>query len=183
VGPTSWRLNWSSLEKVCPVKELLIAGARWNTWPTHYYRVHAGILCHTVVPQYNVHAMYILENSTYNRTSASCSGQTIAFHGNFYHGSFGYYAIYAETQGAYCMQDGTAYLTVSGLGKYDINGLRLAQDRGDVEYRMSYWYIFTGTSFTLVRIPTLRRSFVSCRRFAKHCDQMAEPIRIQEAIV
>ncbi|KAE9019623.1 hypothetical protein PR003_g14842 [Phytophthora rubi] len=135
--------------KFCPVKEWLVAGARCNTKSTHYYRINNRILCRTTAPQYNAHGMYILENTTvepYNATYASCSGQTTHFHGNFYHGSIGYFAIYAETQGIFCSSDNTAYIAVSGRGTYDINGQRLAHDRGEYGYRKSYWNIFTGTT-------------------------------------
>ncbi|EGZ30638.1 hypothetical protein PHYSODRAFT_476057, partial [Phytophthora sojae] len=177
ITPVDAMMETSDLFKVCPVTSMFFAGARWNACPTHYFRLEDRILCHIVVPQYNAHGGYFIVNRTtipHENSPSSCDDNRFPLNGNFYHVSIGFYSIYAEMSGTFCSSDDTAYLTVSGVGTYDINGLQLADDRGSGGYRMSYWNIFTGTSFTLVRIFTQRRSFVSCRRFAKRCDQMSE---------
>ncbi|GMF30656.1 unnamed protein product [Phytophthora fragariaefolia] len=186
IAPANATMETTDLFNVCPATSMVFAGARWNICPTHYCRLQSGVLCHIVVPQYNTHGSYFIMNrrtTPHRTTPPSCADDSFPFYGNFYHGSIGYYSIYAEESGTFCRLDNTSYVTVSGLGTYDINGLQLVMDRGGLGYRRSYWYIFTGTAFILVRSFMLRRSFVSCRRFAQRCDQMAESIRIQEAVV
>eukprot|EP00644_Phytophthora_capsici_P006167 jgi/Phyca11/117241/e_gw1.32.173.1 len=186
VTPADAVRETNDLLQLCPSTAMVIAGARWNACPTHYYRVKNKILCHIVVPQYNAHGSFILENYTttpHDTTPSSCVDQSYPFAGYFYHGSIGYYSIFAEASGTFCTLDNTAYIRVNGVGTYDTNGVNLANDRGDSGYRMSYWYIVSGTAFILVRGVTLRRSFVSCKRFANRCDLTKEAVRIQEAVV
>ncbi|OWZ16633.1 hypothetical protein PHMEG_0009547 [Phytophthora megakarya] len=186
ITPAAVEMETIDLLTFCPATAMVIAGARWNASPTHYYRIKNGVRCHIVVPQYNAHGNYIMPNYTvipHATTPASCAHQSYPFEGNFYHGSIGYYSIYAEASGTFCSLDNTAYIRVNAVGTYDINGVQLTNDRGGYGYRKSYWYMFTGTLFILVRAFTLRRSFVSCKRFAKRCDFMGESVRIQEAVV
>ncbi|ETK74636.1 hypothetical protein L915_18609 [Phytophthora nicotianae] len=176
----------TDLLNLCPATVMVIAGARWNACPTHYYRIKNGVRCHFTVPQYNAHGNYVMMNHTvmpHDTSSSSCADHSFPLEGNFYHGSIGYYSIYAAASGTFCSLDNTTYLRVSAVGTYDTNGSNLAYDRGEHGYRKSYWYILTGTAFILVRCVTLRRSFVSCKIFARRCDCIVESIRIQEAVV
>ncbi|KAG7381581.1 hypothetical protein PHYPSEUDO_005821 [Phytophthora pseudosyringae] len=183
VTPSGLPVETADLHAMCPVTAMFFAGAGWNVCPTHYYRLESGVFCHIIVPQYNVHGNYVLRNHSDVSTSSSCSNRSFPFEMNFYHGSIGYYSIYAEANGTFCTQDNTAYVQVNGVGTYDINGVRLAEDKGTHAYRMSYWYIVSGTVFVLVRGFALRRSFVVCKRFAERYDRIGESIRIQEAVV
>lgn len=60
VTPTDIVPSTGDLLQRCPVKELYMAGAWWNISPIHYFHVEKGLLCHYVMPQYNVHGSYFL---------------------------------------------------------------------------------------------------------------------------
>ncbi|KAF1784325.1 hypothetical protein GQ600_10376 [Phytophthora cactorum] len=175
-----------NLEELCPVDGLMVAGAWWNVGVTHSYNMSTGRICHFVVPQYNIHGAYRLgtERVTPSSTTpASCSSESYDFQHYFYHGSIGYYAFYEEASGTYCANDRTAYVRVNGLGTYDSNGARLADDTGDITYRRSYWYGFFGAIWIAYRSILMRRSYVSCKRYGRRCDKLQEKIRFQDAVV
>jgi len=169
-----------------PVHELFMAGAWWNVSPTHYFQVANGLLCHYVMPQYNVHGNYFLgydKVEPFRTTPDNCADQSYPFESYFYHGSIGGCSFYIEGVGTYCALDKTAYDVVMGVGTFDINGERLASEKGDTTYRKSYWYGITGSAWIAYRFWMLRRSFVTCRRFVKRCDPAAERISFQDALV
>ncbi|EGZ09787.1 hypothetical protein PHYSODRAFT_338520 [Phytophthora sojae] len=115
----------------------------WNIDITHFYLVDHGLLCHFVVPQYNVHGNYLIGDSKvepFPTTPTNCVSDSYAVELYFYHGSIGYYSFYEEVAGTYCSIDKTVYGLVGGLGTYDLNGYNLANDAGSEGYRWSYWY-------------------------------------------
>jgi hypothetical protein len=176
----------ADMETLCPVEGLVIAGAWWNVGMTHYYEVEQGRVCHFVVPQYNIHGAYILGTKLVppsDTTPASCSGNCYDLEYYFYHGSIGYYAFYEEAIGTYCANDNTGYVSVQGLGTYDSNGADLANNIGDTTYRRSYWYGLFGSVWILYRSTMLRRSYISCKRYGRRCDNLHEPMRFKDAVV
>ncbi|KAL3673732.1 hypothetical protein V7S43_001428 [Phytophthora oleae] len=163
-----------------------MAASRWNLSPTHYYRLENGLLCHYVMPQYNVHGNYFLDEhkaTPYRTTPDNCATDSYPFEYYFYHGSIGYYSFYIEGKGTYCALDNTAYDVVRGVGTYDINGASVANNKGDTFYRKSFWYGFTGLMWIAYRLWMIRRSFVSCKRFIRRCDPTADRISFQDAMV
>ncbi|KAJ8577590.1 hypothetical protein ON010_g1616 [Phytophthora cinnamomi] len=186
VTPNDGVLQTTNLLQQCPVNELYMAGAWWNISPTHYYRVDNGVLCHYVMPQYNVHGSYFLgfnKVTPFRTTPTNCADDSYPFESYFYHGSIGYYSFYIEGEGTFCALDNTAYDVVKAVGTYDINGARLANDKGDAFYRESYWYGLTGAVWITYRFWMIRRSFVSCKRFARRCDPASKRISFQDALV
>ncbi|RLN87080.1 hypothetical protein BBJ28_00017927 [Nothophytophthora sp. Chile5] len=176
----------ADLRERCPVEGLLIAGVWWNVLPTHYFPSQNDRLCHFIVPQYNIHGIYVVGNERTKpsaSTPASCAGESFPFQHYFYHGSIGYYAFYEEAVGTYCVHDKTAYVFVGGLGTFDINGATLTNDRGSTEYRSSYWYGLAGSIWVGYRALMLRRSYVACKRYGKSCDSMREALRMKDAMV
>ncbi|EEY69269.1 uncharacterized protein PITG_05484 [Phytophthora infestans T30-4] len=175
-----------NLKELCPVEGLMVAGAWWNVGVTHSYDKSTGRICHFVVPQYNIHGAYHLGTERVapsSTTPASCSDESYPFQHYFYHGSIGYYALYEEASGTYCVNDRTAYVRVNGLGTYDSNGVWLANDTGDINYRRSYWYGFFCAIWIMYRSILMRRSYISCKRYGRRCDNMQEIIRFQDAVV
>lgn len=189
-----------NLTEICPVAGLQIAGAWWNAYPTHYYTAHddshgfIGRICHFVIPQYNIHGAYHIDHveeasaSSQKALPASCgsSDHQFAIDYYFYHGSIGYYSFYEEGEGAFCADDDTAYVTVAKLGSHDVNGKFLAEDvpaAGGSEYRQSYYYGIFGVCWIGYRALVLRRSFITCFRFARRCNEMREPIAMRHAVV
>ncbi|EGZ27998.1 hypothetical protein PHYSODRAFT_321704 [Phytophthora sojae] len=119
------------------------------------------------MPQYNVHGSYFLgfnKAEPYKTTPANCANDSYPFESYFYHGSIGYYSFYIEGEGTLCALDSTAYDIVKAVGTFDINGSRLANDKGDGFYRKSY-------------------CFVSCKRFVRRCNPADERISFQDAFV
>ncbi|KAG7401906.1 hypothetical protein PHYBOEH_009486 [Phytophthora boehmeriae] len=171
----------------CPVEWLFMAGAWWNISPTNYYRVEGGLLCHYLMPQYNVHGNYFLGThktaTLYHTVPRSCANESYPFENYFYHGSIGYYSFYIEGQGTYCALDNAAYDKVLGLGTYDTNGANLIRDGGESGYRKSYWYGLTGIAWIVYRCWVVRRSFIMCKRFARRCSPTSERITLQGAMV
>ncbi|KAL3667991.1 hypothetical protein V7S43_006865 [Phytophthora oleae] len=186
ITPVSGVEDTTDLHKMCPVNELFMAGAYWNVAPTHYYYVKDGVLCHYLMPQYNLHGNYFLGNTTvepYRTTPASFKQHSYRFANYFYHGSIGYYSFYAEGEGTFCALDNIAYDIMKGVGTLDINGASLAHDKGRIGYQRSYWYAFTGSTLIVIRCWVLRRSYIACKRFARLCEQFSEPICFQNAVV
>ncbi|KAG1706941.1 hypothetical protein DVH05_027791 [Phytophthora capsici] len=101
----------------------------------------------------------------------------------FYHGSIGFYSFYEEQTGSYCPTDNTAYIVGQGLGTSDLNGPSLATDRGKTHYRYSLWYILGGAIWLVYRALVLRRSFISCKRYGRMCDELGEELNRKEAMV
>ncbi|RLN87317.1 hypothetical protein BBJ28_00016387 [Nothophytophthora sp. Chile5] len=111
--PAGGVLETADLWHFCPVEAWFTAGVWWNISPTHYFRARDGFICHYVLPQYNVHGNYYLGNRTvapYATSPASCAQQSTPFEHYFYHGSIGYYSLYGEVKGTYCIGDKTARL-------------------------------------------------------------------------
>ncbi|KAG7388692.1 hypothetical protein PHYPSEUDO_011885 [Phytophthora pseudosyringae] len=186
VVPVGTEAEAANLKEVCPVEGLMVAGAWWNVGVTHSYTVPHGRICHFVVPQYNIHGAYQLGTERVppsHTTPASCSDESYEFQHYFYHGSIGFYAFYEEASGTYCANDQTAYVQVNGLGTYDSNGASLANDTGDTTYRRSYWYGFFGAIWVAYRSILMRRSYISCKRYGRRCDNMQETIRFKDAVV
>ncbi|GMF27778.1 unnamed protein product [Phytophthora lilii] len=186
VVPSGTAIETVNREELCPVEGLMVAGAWWNVGITHYYTVPGGRICHFVVAQYNIHGAYHLgteRTAPSSTTPASCSGESYEFNHYFYHGSIGYYGFYEEASGTYCANDQTAYVRVNGLGTYDSNGASLADDTGDITYRRSYWYGVFGAVWIAYRSILMRRSYISCKRYGRRCDNMQEKIRFKDAVV
>ncbi|KAE9029462.1 hypothetical protein PF005_g2288 [Phytophthora fragariae] len=119
----------------------------------------------------------------YYTTPSSCLNDSFSYDQYFYHGSIGFYAFYEEQTGSYCSKDNTAYIVGQGLGTFDINGPKLADDTGSSNYLQSYWYCLVGAIWLTYRIFVLRRCFVSCKRHGRMCDEMNEDLRRKEVVV
>jgi hypothetical protein len=168
----------------CPVRGIFIAGAWWNINPTHYYMKETRLLCHFVMPQFNMHGTYHMNSEAANDADkGDCTTDTTAIDYYFYHGSIGYYAFYEEGFGTYCADDWTATIVVTKLGSYDINGQWLAQDTGSPYYRQSYWFGIAGLVWILYRALVIRRSFIMFKRHLHRCHAHGTKLGISDAIV
>lgn len=177
---------YDDLDSRCPLQWLHIADIRWNVDSTHYYKTPHGWLCHFVMPQYNVHGNYWIDQTkaqASSQTPATCAEDTFPLEYYFYHGSIGYYAFYEEGRGTFCAQDNTAHVTVQGLGTFDSNGSHLAEDTGSTFYRESCWYGVFGVIWTTYRGIQMRRCYISCKRYGKRCERMREGLRRKIAMV
>ncbi|KAL3667992.1 hypothetical protein V7S43_006866 [Phytophthora oleae] len=186
VDPEDGMKKTTNIWEFCPVKEWYAAGVYWNVMPTHYFHLEDGSLCHYVIPQYNAHGNYFVGNQTtepFPTSPADCAGDSYPFQHYFYHGSIGYYSLYGEVKGTYCPKYDVAYVLVGGLGTFDINGPPLAKDGGENRYRRSYWYATTGAIWIIVRCWILRRSFVSCIRFARTSNRICKHMGLQDVMV
>ncbi|KAJ8576594.1 hypothetical protein ON010_g2614 [Phytophthora cinnamomi] len=186
VVPPDLQKETANLTEVCPVTAFVLAGVWWNFEATHYYKADQGIVCHAVVPQYNLHGNYFIGSSKttpYHTTPSSCANDSYPFEQYLYHGSIGYYSFYEGEVGTYCAKSTTAYIIVEVLGSYDINGSFLAKDTGSTESRRSYWYSIAGAIWLVYRSLMIRRSFVSCRRYGRRCDELGESLTYQAAMV
>ncbi|KAL3671171.1 hypothetical protein V7S43_004352 [Phytophthora oleae] len=186
VVPPDLPKQTENVTATCPVQAFVLAGVWWNFETVHYYNTVQGIVCHGVVPQYNLHGNYVLGDSKvppYKSTPAECANDSVPFDLYLYHGSIGYYSFYEGETGTYCTQDNTAYIVVEVLGTYDINGMFLAEDTGSTNYRCSYWYGIGGGMWLVYRALTIRRSFVSCSRFGWRCGELGESLDKQEAMI
>jgi hypothetical protein len=186
VVPPDQEKEAANLAQICPVQSIVLAGVWWNFEPTHYYKALQSVVCHTVVPQYNLHGNYVIGNTTvtpFHTTPSSCANDSYPFELYMYHGSVGFYSFYEGEVGTYCAKDKTAYIFVEALGTYDINGKFLAEDTGSTKPRMSYWYTVTGGFWLVYRALTIRRSFVSCRRYGWRCARLGEGLNHREATV
>ncbi|EGZ09336.1 hypothetical protein PHYSODRAFT_524550, partial [Phytophthora sojae] len=186
----------ANLTQVCPVQALVLAGVWWNFEPTHYFTTSNGIVCHAVVPQYNTHGNNFIGSSKvtpYRTAPSSCANNSFPLQVYFYHASIGFYSFYEGEVGTYCSKDKTAYIAVEVLGAYDINGSFLANDTGSTEPRVSYWYGVAGAIWLMYRGLLIRRrysllrnygrSYLSCRRYGRRCDELREKLDQQEAVV
>ncbi|KAE9049449.1 hypothetical protein PR001_g3300 [Phytophthora rubi] len=170
VVPSELPKQTANLTTLCPVTAFVLAGIWCNFEATHYYRADQGIVCHAVMPQFNLHGNYFMGSSKvtpYPTTPSSCADDSLAFEQYLYHGSIGYYSYYEGEVGTYCTKDNTAYITVEVMGTYDINGAHLAADTGSTNTRISYWYIIVGVVWLVYRALTIRRSCVLCRRYGR----------------
>ncbi|GMF13899.1 unnamed protein product [Phytophthora lilii] len=186
VVPPDLQRETANLTEHCPVTAFVLAGVWWNFETTHYYKADQGIVCHAVVPQYNLHGNYFIGNiktKAYQTTPSSCANDSFPFEQYLYHGSIGYYSYYEGEVGTYCAKDNTAYIVVEVLGTYDINGVFLADGTGTTESRMSWWYSIVGAIWLVYRALMIRRSYVSCRRYGRRCDELGEKLDHQEAMV
>ncbi|GMF47381.1 unnamed protein product [Phytophthora fragariaefolia] len=186
IVPSGLEKETVNLKDACPVDGMLLSGSWFNIDPTHYFSTQNGQLCHFVVPQYNVHGTFLIQKVTaepYYTTPSSCINDSFTYDQYFYHGSIGFYAFYEEQVGSYCKKDNTAYIVGQGLGTFDINGTRLANDTGKSNYRKSYWYCLCGAIWLTYRALVLRRCFVSCKRHGRMCDEMNEDLNRKEAMV
>lgn len=186
IVPSGIQKEAANLMELCPVQALILSGVWWNVEPTHYYVVGDNRLCHFVAPQYNTHGNYLIGTEKvkpYDSTPANCDEDSYAFDQYFYHGSIGYYSFYEEQTGTHCAQDNTVYIYGHGLGSFDINASFLAQDTGSDGYRFSYYYSIVGFVWVSYRALVLRRSFISCKRYGRRCDEMGESLNRKEAIV
>ncbi|CEG35178.1 uncharacterized protein PHALS_13930 [Plasmopara halstedii] len=185
VAPMSAAKLTSDVETLCPLVGLTIAGTWWNVAVTHYYELEKGRICHFVVPQYNIHGNYVLgaKQTPTDIDISSCKDNSYYFEYFFYHGSISYYAFYEEATGTFCANDNVGYVIVRGLGTYDGNGAKLANDVGDSTYRLSYWYGLFGFFWITYRTFMLRRSYISCKRFGRRCDLLQEPMQFQNCVV
>ncbi|KAE9288331.1 hypothetical protein PF008_g26171 [Phytophthora fragariae] len=186
VVPPDLQKETTNLTEVCPVMAFVLAGVWWNFEATHYYKADQGIVCHAVVPQYNLHGNYFIGSSRttpYHTTPSSCANDSYPFEQYLYHGSIDYYSFYEGEVGTYCAKSKTVYIIVEVLGSYDINGSFLAQDTGSTNTRRSYWYSIAGDSWLVYRSLMIRRSFVSCRCYGRRCDGLGERLTHQQAMV
>ncbi|ETL87536.1 hypothetical protein L917_13297 [Phytophthora nicotianae] len=176
----------ANMTEFCVAKGMQMAQIWWNIDITHYYRVNHEILCHYVVPQYNVHGNYLISTTKtkpFHTAPTHCADGSYPVELYFYHGSIGFYSFYEEVVGTYCSKDGTVYGLVKGLGTFDMNGSSLAQDTGSTDYRWSYWYSTVGMVWLLYRALVLRRSYITCKRYGRRCDQMQERLRRKPATI
>ncbi|KAK1942137.1 hypothetical protein P3T76_006459 [Phytophthora citrophthora] len=175
-----------NLHEKCPVESLVLAGVWWNHDPTHYYSVGNTTVCHIVVPQYNTHGNYVIGNEKmppFHTAPLNCANDSFLFDIYLYHASVGFYSFYEEEVGTYCAKNRMSYIAVEALGAYDINGVYLAEDTGSTEPRMSYWYSIAGAVWLIYRSLTIRRSFITCSRHGRRCDDMGEALQQHGAIV
>ncbi|KAE9108046.1 hypothetical protein PF010_g12052 [Phytophthora fragariae] len=176
----------ANLTTLCPVTAFVLAGIWCNFEATHYYRADQGIVCHAVMPQFNLHGNYFMGSSKvtpYPTTPSSCADDSVAYEQYLYHSSVGYYSYYEGEVGTYCTKDNTAYITVEVLGTYDINGAHLAADTGSTNTRISYWYIIVGVIWLVYRVLTIRRGFVFCKRYGQRCDELEETLDHQQVML
>ncbi|KAG7384384.1 hypothetical protein PHYPSEUDO_002645 [Phytophthora pseudosyringae] len=186
VVPPGVAKETANVTQRCSAKGLQMAQAWWNIDLSHYHIVDRELLCHFVVPQYNVHGNYLIGKTRatpFHTTPSDCVDDSYPVELYFYHGSIGFYAFYEEVVGTYCSKDQTVYGLVAGLGTFDMNGSRLAQDAGSDGYRWSYWYSAVGMVWILYRALVLRRSFIVCKRYGRRCDQMQEGLRRKPATI
>ncbi|EGZ09343.1 hypothetical protein PHYSODRAFT_524057 [Phytophthora sojae] len=187
VVPPDLQKETANLTEVCPVTAFVLAGVWWNVEATHYYKAEQGVVCHAVVPQYNLHGNYFIGSSKttpYRTTPSSCDNDSYPFEQYLYHGSVGYYSFYEGEVGTYCTTSKTAYIVVEVLGSYDINGEFLAKDTGSTSTRIfSYWYGVAGVAWLIYRALTIHRSFVACRRYGLKCNDMGVGLGNKEAMV
>ncbi|KAL4165400.1 hypothetical protein KRP22_014111 [Phytophthora ramorum] len=186
VVPSDLQKETANLTDVCPVQAFVLAGIWWNFEATHYYTAEQGIVCHAVIPQYNLHGNYVVGNSSttpFRTTPADCADDSYPFEVYLYHGSIGFYSFYEGEVGTYCAKSKTAYIIVEVLGTYDINGSFLANDTGSTEYRYSCWYGIAGATWLVYRALMIRRSYVTCKRYGRKCDELGEKLNQQEAMV
>lgn len=174
----------------CPVQGLLISGSWYNIYPSHYYEsetvTDGSVLCHFVIPQYNMHGTYNVQNRRVEPQSSaprSCANNSYGITYYFYHGSIGYYSFYAEGEGSYCTNDGTGYVLTSAIGSSDINFNALAKYDGAPGYHSSYFFGIVGSVWLAYRSIVLARSYASCSRYGRRLDAIAEPISIPSAVV
>ncbi|OWZ07524.1 hypothetical protein PHMEG_00020072 [Phytophthora megakarya] len=186
VVPPELPKQTANLSDVCPVRSFVLAGVWWNFEATHFYDAEHGIVCHAVVPQYNLHGNYFVGSSKvtpYRTSPSSCDDHSVSYELYMYHGSIGFYSYYEGEVGTYCTHDSTAYITVIKFGTYDVNGSFLASDRGSMRSRFSYWYSIVGAIWITYRGLMIRRSFVSCSRYGGRCDELGEKLNQQEAMI
>ncbi|GMF33331.1 unnamed protein product [Phytophthora fragariaefolia] len=186
VIPPDLQRETTNLTEVCPVTAFVLAGVWWNYEATHYYNADQGIVCHAVVPQYNLHGNYVIGSSKttpYRSTPSSCANDSYPIQQYLYHGSIGYYSFYQGEVGTYCAESKTAYMVVEVLGSFDINGVVLAEDTGSTQWRMSYWYSTLGAMWLAYRAVIIRRSYVSFMHYGHTCDEMHENLRQRDAMV
>ncbi|KAH7465783.1 uncharacterized protein KRP23_12322 [Phytophthora ramorum] len=187
VVPPDLTEQTANLTEVCPMQGYFLAGIWWNFAATHYYQAEQGIVCHGVVPQYNLHGNYLIESSETvlqsSNAPSDCANCSHPLELYLYHGSIGFYSFYEGTTGTYCTKSKDSYLTIQALGTYDTNGAFLATDRGSTEIRKSYWYGIVGATWLVYRGLTIRRSYVSCKRYSRQCTELGEYLNQQEAMV
>ncbi|KAJ8561600.1 hypothetical protein ON010_g8079 [Phytophthora cinnamomi] len=186
VMPHNQDKETTNLTALCPVESFLLAGVWWSIEPAYYYVTDDGIICHTLVPQYNTHGNYFVGNSkvTPHRTApSSCDSDSFAFQVYLYHGSIGFYSFYEEEVGTYCTKDKAAYIALDVLGVYDMNGPWLVDDTGSVNSRMSYWYSIVGALWLAYRFLVIRRSCALLKSYGRRCDDMGETLPQDAAIV
>lgn len=169
----------------CPIRGIRIAGVWWNIWPTYYHITQTGKVCHFVVPQYNMHGAYHFGSDAEASSTASsnCHTPVTPVDYYFYHGSVGFYSFYEEGSGTYCADDWTATLTVYKLGSYDINGQFLADDRGSIGYRQSYWFGTVGLIWIIFRALVIRRSFIVFKRYLTRCQANGVDLKLRDVII
>ncbi|GMF33326.1 unnamed protein product [Phytophthora fragariaefolia] len=175
-----------NLSEICPVTAFVLAGVWWNFEATHYYKSEQGVVCHAVVPQYNLHGNYFVGGSKaapFRTSPTSCAGDSYPYEQCLYHGSIGYYSYYGNQLGTYCSKDRAVYIIVKVLGTFDINGAALAADTGNTGTRMSYWYGVVGGFWIMCRALMIRRSCISCSRYGQRCDELGETLHLQESML
>ncbi|KAE9029464.1 hypothetical protein PF005_g2290 [Phytophthora fragariae] len=186
VIPPGTEQETANMTELCPALGLQMTRVWWNIETTTYYSVEHGRLCHFVSPQYNCHGTYMLgpeKVQAYHTTPSSCANDSYPAEMYFYHGSIGFYSYYEEVTGTYCTLDHTMYGLIDGLGTFDINGWFLARDGGSYDYRISYWYGTVGAIWIIYRALVLRRSYITCKRYGRRCDQMQQILRRRTAMV
>ncbi|KAJ8569128.1 hypothetical protein ON010_g6131 [Phytophthora cinnamomi] len=186
IVPAGAAKETANLRELCPVQALILSGVWWNVQSTHYYLVGGKRICHFVAPQYNTHGNYLIGASKivpYATTPTSCAKDSYTFDQYFYHGSIGYYSFYEEQSGTYCAKDNTVYIRGNGLGSFDINGSLLPNDTGSEGYRHSYYYGLVGSVWITYRALVLRRSFISCKRHGRMCDEKNESLSRKQAVI
>ncbi|GMF33334.1 unnamed protein product [Phytophthora fragariaefolia] len=184
--PPEQQQETANLTEVCPVEAFVLAGVWWNIEPTHYYYTEDGIICHTVVPQYNTHGNYFIGKSKvapYRTSPASCVNDSFEIQVYLYHASIGFYSFYEGEVGTYCSKGKTAYIAVEVLGTYDINGSILADDTGSTDPRVSYWYGIVGAVWLVYRLLIICRGYSLLRLYGRRCDGIGESLQQQAVVV
>jgi len=186
VVPPDLPIETANLTELCPVQSFVLAGVWWNLEATHFYKAEQGLICHAVVPQYNLHGNYFVgseKTTPYHTAPSSCANDSYPFELYMYHGSVGFYSYFEGEVGTYCAEDTTAYIVVEVLGTYDINGAFLADDTGSTDSRVSYWYGIVGLIWLVYRGLVIRRGFVMCKHYGERCDELGEALDQQQAMV
>ncbi|KAE9354231.1 hypothetical protein PR003_g3467 [Phytophthora rubi] len=155
VVPPDLQKETTNLTEVCPVMAFVLAGVWWNFEATHYYKADQGIVCHAVVPQYNLHGNYFIGSSRttpYHTTPSSCANDSYPS------------AVFVSPE-------------------HRLLFILRGGDTGSTNTRRSYWYSIAGDSWLVYRSLMIRRSFVSCRRYGRRCDELGKRLTHQQAMV
>ncbi|KAL3671169.1 hypothetical protein V7S43_004350 [Phytophthora oleae] len=167
------------LTEICPVEAYILAGVWWNLEATHYYTTDHDVVCHAVMPQYNLHGNYLIgsfKTTPFRTSSPSCKNASFPINMYLYHGSIG---LYSSTTPWKARSAPRIEVRIMGMefGTYDINGVLLTRDTGSRELRLSYWYCGIGSLWLVYRSLILRQNY------GRKCKEMGEKLHQGGAVV